>query len=182
MPRVLVVEDEDVLRGSLAHLLRHRGFEVRDARNGSEAVAIGREFAPDLLIADWMLQNHMHGLEVARTLFGTNPRLRTIVITGFPSQELRAEAEREPAVIGFLEKPFTFEDLEEVLLRAILAYEVLCVHCQTIVLATARIGDPDAATMAAHLSAKHPTLAELPAAPGLADLLHHFTVRRRDGM
>lgn len=180
MPRVLLVEDEEVLRTSLAGLLRHRGFDVRDARSTAEAVEVGRTFHPDVLIADWMLQNHLHGLDVARLLLDTNPALRTIVITGFPSQELRAEAEREPAVIGFLEKPFAFEDLEEVLLRATLAYEVLCGHCRGRVTTTSRIGDAAIADMTLHLRTDHPALVAEHATPALADLLRHFTVRRRD--
>jgi CheY-like chemotaxis protein len=179
MARVLVVEDEDVLRGSLAHLLRHRGWDVRDARSGNEALEVGQDFHPDVLIADWMLENHLHGLEVSRLLRGANPTLRTIVITGFPSHELREEAEREPAVVGFLEKPFSFEDLEEVLLRATLAYEVLCSHCRALVVTTPRIGDADAALMAEHLRGTHPHLVP-DDPPVLAHLLRQFTVRRRD--
>jgi CheY-like chemotaxis protein len=176
---VLVVEDEDVLRGSLTDLLRHRGWEVRDARSGGEALEVGQDFHPDVLIADWMLQNHLHGLEVSRLLRGANPALRTIVITGFLSRSLREEAEREPAVVAFLEKPFSFEDLEEILLRATLAYEILCVHCRELVVTTPRIGDADAALMSAHLRASHPEL--LPGTTSaLADLLRQFTVRRRD--
>jgi two-component system nitrogen regulation response regulator GlnG len=119
MARILLVEDEDLIRRSLAHLLRRSGHEVREAGSGYEALDTASTFHPDLLITDWMLKNHSHGLDVARRLAEDNPGLLTIVITGFPSQRLRAEAEGAPGVVAFLEKPFRFEELAAAVARAL---------------------------------------------------------------
>ena len=112
MPKILLVDDEAQYRDHLSRVLKNDGHDVRTAANGHEAIAEGTRFHPDILIADWMLQNHVHGLQVCEALRGISPELQTILITGFPSPDLREEAQRYQ-ISRFLEKPFELADLRE---------------------------------------------------------------------
>jgi two-component system nitrogen regulation response regulator NtrX len=115
--RLLVVEDEDLLRASLTTLLTRHGYEVRAVRNGTEALGSAAEFAPDVLITDWLLKEDPHGLDVARELRRNNPELQVVVMSGLFSRDIRAKAECEPGVVAFMEKPFRFSSLADVLAR-----------------------------------------------------------------
>lgn len=108
--RVLIVDDEPSYRDYLERFLIREGYEVRSAAGGQEALVVGKDFRPRVILADWMLKDHMHGLEVAETLREAEPELRILLMTGFPSAEIRKEAERAK-VFRFLEKPFGLEEV-----------------------------------------------------------------------
>jgi CheY-like chemotaxis protein len=110
--RILIVEDETTSREYMARNFEELGYEVRAAASGRDAIDLGSRFRPDVLVADWMLRNHYHGLDVCEALGQLNPELRTILITGFPSRDLAEDAERA-RVHRFLQKPFDLVDLEE---------------------------------------------------------------------
>ena len=108
--RVLIVDDESTYREYLERFLRRDGLEVRSAETSAEAIALAEEFAPDVLLADWMLRCEMHGIEVGEALREKFPDLRILLMTGFPTADLDTEATRV-GVAGILEKPFALEDL-----------------------------------------------------------------------
>jgi len=110
--RILVVDDEDAYRGYLERFLRRRGYEVRGAPDGETALALAAAFRPALLLADWMLRDALHGLELSRRLREHQPGLRVLLMTGFPAFELR-DALRRSRVDGFLEKPVGLPELAE---------------------------------------------------------------------
>ncbi len=112
MASVLIVEDENSLRETLARFLAHEGHEVLAAASGREAFDVGISAGPDILVTDWMLKNHIHGLHVSEALRAVNPDLRTILITGFSSQDLLSESDR-CGVLQLLEKPFNLGDLQD---------------------------------------------------------------------
>ncbi len=120
MATVLVVEDEDSLRDTLSRYLAREGHEVIAASSGDEALEAGFDAAPDLLIADWMLKSHIHGLHVSEVFRALNPRLHTILITGFPSRDLLEESDR-CGVSHLLEKPFELWELQDAVDRALAA-------------------------------------------------------------
>jgi CheY-like chemotaxis protein len=55
MPQILVVEDDDAIRGLVSDLLRDDGYEVRQAANGLEALEQVRQVRPDLIVLDLMM-------------------------------------------------------------------------------------------------------------------------------
>ena len=112
MATVLIVEDEDSLRETLSRYLVHEGHEVIAAASGYEALEAGFDAEPDVLIADWMLKNHIHGLHVSEVFRALHPGLNTILITGFPSRDLLEESDR-CGVSRLLEKPFDLKDLQD---------------------------------------------------------------------
>lgn len=106
MPKILIVDDEDVYRRQLEIALRADGHDVQTAGNGREAIDRGSRFRPDILLTDWMLKDDIHGLHVAHVLREMLPELRAILMTGFPSEHLRQEAGKTE-VHDFIEKPFS---------------------------------------------------------------------------
>ncbi len=118
--RILIVDDEPTYREYLERYLKRDGLEVRTAETGAEAIQISRDFQPDILLADWMLRCEMHGIEVGETLRSQWPELRILVMTGFPTADLEAEA-RRVGIDGFLEKPFSLEDLSTAIEAALSA-------------------------------------------------------------
>lgn len=116
--RILIVDDEPTYREYLQRYLVRDGRDVRTAETGSEAIEVSRDFAPDLLLADWMLRCEMHGIEVGETLRGQWPDLRILLMTGFPTADLEAEAARV-GIDGLLEKPFGLDDLANAIESAI---------------------------------------------------------------
>ncbi|MCB9726809.1 MAG: response regulator [Spirochaetaceae bacterium] len=117
-PRILIVDDEPTYREYLERFLSRDGLEVRTAETGAEAIALSRDFAPDLLLADWMLRCEMHGIEVGEALRNRWPGLRILLMTGFPTADLEAEAARV-GIDGFLEKPFALDDLSRAITAAL---------------------------------------------------------------
>ena len=116
--RILIVDDEPTYREYLERFLRRDGLDVRTAETGAEAIALADEFGPDVLLADWMLRCEMHGIEVGETLRAKRPDLRILLMTGFPTADLEAEAARV-GIDGFLEKPLALEDLSRAIDAAI---------------------------------------------------------------
>jgi DNA-binding response OmpR family regulator len=108
--RILVVDDEESYREYLARFLSRYGFDVRTAETGAEAIEVSREFAPDILVTDCVLHSDMQGIEVGERLRQQWPDLRILLMTGFPTERFETEAERL-GINGFLEKPFSLEDL-----------------------------------------------------------------------
>ena len=112
---ILIVDDEDNLRMTLAQILSARGYSVLEADNGSAAVELLRDNTPDLIFSDWKMPQ-MGGEELLQHLRG-EPRLVSIpviVITAFGSSHTAIEAVRLGAY-DFVTKPF---DLDEIVLAA----------------------------------------------------------------
>jgi len=115
--RVLVVEDEERYREVVCRYLAREGHEVAGTADAGQAVALGLAHPPEVLVADWMLRNSLHGLHVAEALRVADPGLRTVVVTGFPASDVTVDAEKI-GIAEILEKPFDVEALEGAIRRA----------------------------------------------------------------
>jgi len=119
MARLLVVDDEPRFRSYLGLILEAEGHEVRTAADDAGALEVLEDFAPDVLIADWMLRSRADGLALAALLRRRHPRLAVVLITGHPAEALgRHLAGREIAAV--LEKPFGSSAIREVVERVLL--------------------------------------------------------------
>ncbi|MEM6410672.1 MAG: ATP-binding protein [Pseudomonadota bacterium] len=111
--RILFVEDEESLRGIAAQLLRTRGYEVEEAADGEEALAImqAQPESFDLVISDVVMPGITGPalIKQAKDLLGD---ARVIFISGYAERDL-AEAIEEDREISFLPKPFTVSQLAE---------------------------------------------------------------------
>lgn len=115
--RVLVVDDDDGLRGSVCRMLRELGATVDGAAGLPEALASLRAAPPDLVLLDMLLGDGPDGLEVYRALLAERPGLPAVVMSGF-SCTGRVEMCRALGARDFLRKPFTLAALRSALERA----------------------------------------------------------------
>ena len=89
--RVLIVEDNAVARIATHRYLQFQGYSVAAAASAEEAVRMGRELHPDVVICDWKLNGQHDGVDVARLLC-SEQEVEIIFVTACPPTELRAHA------------------------------------------------------------------------------------------
>jgi AmiR/NasT family two-component response regulator len=107
--RILVAEDETIIRLDLVELLRRAGMDVvGEAHDGEEAIALARELQPDLAIMDVKMPK-LDGIEAARRIINERP-IPIVMLTAYGQEELVARA-AEAGVFGYLVKPFRESDL-----------------------------------------------------------------------
>ena len=80
-PRILIVDDDAILRSGIRYYLEDSGFEVVEAANGSEGVRVAQESTPDLVLCDLRMPG-MDGIKVLETLAKLREDLPFIVVTG----------------------------------------------------------------------------------------------------
>ena len=106
--RILIAEDETIIRLDLRELLERAGFEVcAEARDGEEAVSRALD-QPDLALLDVKMP-HLDGIEAARRILEERP-IPIVMVTAYGEEELVSRAV-EVGVFGYLVKPFRESDL-----------------------------------------------------------------------
>jgi two-component system cell cycle response regulator CpdR len=118
MPRILLAEDDDSLRGFLARALERAGYEVTACADGDEAAAVLHQ-QWDLLLTDIVMPG-MDGIEVARQAAAIHPGLRIMFITGFAAVALAA-GDAAPAGAKVLSKPIHLREIVSEVERMIAA-------------------------------------------------------------
>jgi response regulator NasT len=121
--RILIAEDETIIRLDLRALLENAGHEVvAEARDGEEAVTFAREHEPDLIVMDVKMP-HLDGIDAARKILEERP-VPIVMLTAYGQDELVARAV-EAGVFGYLVKPFREQDLVPALATAQARHEEL---------------------------------------------------------
>jgi AmiR/NasT family two-component response regulator len=121
--RILIAEDETIIRLDLRELLERAGFEVcAEARDGAEAVELARAEQPDLAVLDVKMPQ-LDGIEAARRILDERP-IPIVMLTAYGQQELVSRA-IEAGVFGYLVKPFRETDLLPAIQTARARYEEL---------------------------------------------------------
>jgi response regulator NasT len=107
--RVLVAEDEALIRLDLVELLTDEGYEVvGQAADGEEAVAMARELAPDIVVMDVKMPK-LDGISAAEIIVGE--RIAAVVmLTAFSQRDLISRAS-EAGALGYIVKPFDASDV-----------------------------------------------------------------------
>jgi response regulator NasT len=105
--RILVAEDEALIRLDLVEMLTEAGYEVvGQATNGVEAVALAKELKPDLAILDVKMPE-LDGISAAQEIIEISP---VLMLTAFSQKEL-VERARDAGVMAYVVKPFSINDL-----------------------------------------------------------------------
>lgn len=121
--RVLIAEDETLIRLDLRQLLEAAGFEVcAEARNGLEAIQLAQSEEPDIAILDVKMPE-LDGIEAARRILDQRS-IPIVMLTAYSQEELVSRAV-EAGVFGYLVKPFRGEDLIPALAAARARHEEL---------------------------------------------------------
>lgn len=107
MTRILIAEDETLIRMDLSEMLREAGYEVvGEATDGLEAIELAKQLKPDLAILDVKMPK-LDGISAASEIISICP---TLMLTAFSQREL-VERARDAGVMGYVVKPFTIADL-----------------------------------------------------------------------
>ncbi len=115
--RVLVVDDHQQARESMAFILRQAGHQVECRSSGSEALQQLEHESFDVVVTDLNMPG-MSGLELMRQLERRRHGAQVVMVTAFASVATAVEAMRAGA-FDYIEKPFTADQLEKLLSRAI---------------------------------------------------------------
>ena len=121
--RVLIAEDETIIRLDLRELLERAGLHVcAEARDGVEAVELARSERPDVAVLDVKMPR-LDGIEAARRILDERP-IPIVMLTAYGQEELVSRA-AEAGVFGYLVKPFREADLTPAITMARARHEEL---------------------------------------------------------
>jgi CheY-like chemotaxis protein len=114
--KVLIADDDRLVRTMLSDLLADLGHAVVEATNGAEAVALAGRESPDLLILDFLMPK-LSGLDALHMLREQGVRTPAVLLTAISDASVRA-MDGADAVEVLLEKPVTRRSLARALARA----------------------------------------------------------------
>jgi len=109
VPRILLAEDDDSMRGFLVRALEKAGYDVMAYANGEEAFERLKTDPFTLLLTD-IVMPRMDGIELARRASELDPELKIMFITGFAAVVLNSDV-AAPKDARVLSKPFHLKDL-----------------------------------------------------------------------
>ena len=107
--RILVADDDESIRKILAVILEDRGYAVDTAKNGKQAIELSKNNFYNLALIDIRLPD-IEGTRLLSSLRETVPRMRKVIITGFPSMQNAVEALNKGAD-AYVTKPFEVEKI-----------------------------------------------------------------------
>lgn len=121
--RILIAEDETIIRLDLRQLLEEHGFVVcGEARDGAEAVELARELQPDAVVLDVRLPV-VDGIEAARRIHAERP-VPIVMLTAYADRPL-VERALEAGAFSYLTKPFRASDVAPAIRAATLRHAEL---------------------------------------------------------
>lgn len=117
--RVLIVDDEEMIRNVAAEMLRHMGYEAVTCDDGREAVDIYREAMENrrpfkAVLMDLTIPGGMGGMEAVRHLLAIDPDVRALVSSGYSNCQTIGEY-RKHGFRGVITKPYTIRELHRAL-------------------------------------------------------------------
>jgi CheY-like chemotaxis protein len=109
MGRILIVEDDPMLRDMLARILRRAGYATLSAANGAEGLAYARQLQPDLVLMDLVLPL-LNGWEATRQLKASpcTAKIPVLVLSACLSEDDKARA-IAAGCDGWISKPFRIQ-------------------------------------------------------------------------
>jgi PAS domain S-box-containing protein len=117
--KILIMDDEDMIREITGELLQNLGYQVEFAENGSEAIDLYREAHDlgkpfDAVILDLTIPGGMGGKEAIKGLLEIDPKIKAIVSSGYSNDPIMAEF-REYGFNGVIIKPYRLTELSQTL-------------------------------------------------------------------
>ncbi|MCH8196953.1 MAG: response regulator [Proteobacteria bacterium] len=108
---VLVVEDDDDARATLAAMVTELGYRVLEAENGASALPILEQERPvNILLSDVIMPGGMSGVDLAKAARKRRPDLKVLLVSGYDRMVI-AQATRYDDSLKLLNKPFSLKDL-----------------------------------------------------------------------
>jgi DNA-binding NtrC family response regulator len=108
-PRILVIDDDENIRKVVSSILKDKGYVIDVAETGGEAIAKTERGHYDLLLIDIRLPD-MEGTELLTKIRDTTPKIRKIIVTGYPTLQ-NAIAAVNKGADAYIMKPFDVEKM-----------------------------------------------------------------------
>ncbi len=118
MFRILLVDDDEPVRSTLRRALTRMGYQVREASNGKEAMRMCAQEAPDLVMTD-IIMPEQEGLETIGAIRRLHPGVKVVAMSG-GGRIVATDYLKTAATLGadgVLAKPFTTEEMTEILVK-----------------------------------------------------------------
>ena len=109
MARILVVEDDPVIRQTVEYALRRAGFETESSDNGTRGLELARTQCPDLILLDLMLPG-LDGFSFAEQVRGSDTEVAIIMVTALDQQRDMVRG-LDAGADDYITKPFSMEEL-----------------------------------------------------------------------
>lgn len=116
-PRILVVDDEEVARKNLAHILSKENYTVSTAANGMEALKKLAQSEFDVILTDFKMEK-IDGMEILERTKTRFPETEVIMITGYATIDTAVEAMKKGA-FHYIAKPFKLDEVREIVAQAL---------------------------------------------------------------
>src|SRR6202789_3947380 len=113
---ILLVDDDEVLRSTLAVILRQHGYEVTTAASVSEALKLITARSYDVLLSDLHMPGRGDGLTVVSAMRHSNPQAITILLSAFPEMDAAAQAillQTDQILVKSMNVPALIEAIEQ---------------------------------------------------------------------
>ena len=115
--RILVVDDEKLIRWSVSERLQRDGYQVLSAESGEQALEMIAATPPDVMLLDVKLPG-IDGVQTLRLALGLHPELAVLMMSAHSTVDVAVEAMKHGA-IDFLVKPFPLTALDAAVARAL---------------------------------------------------------------
>ena len=115
--KILIVDDELLIRDFLAETLRRKNFDVTTAENGNKAIALLKDNVFDLVITD-MTMPQMTGVRLSEKLMRIRPDVPIIICTGY-NAHIDEEGAKKMGVAAFVVKPIIKHEFAKTIRKAI---------------------------------------------------------------
>ena len=113
---LLILDDDDPLRGRLTRAMEKKGFSVKEAKSVAEGLQIAKNSAPSFALIDLRLEDG-NGLDVVKELSHKKKDCRIVMLTGYGNLPTAVAAVKAGA-IDYMAKPVDADDVEAALLAA----------------------------------------------------------------
>jgi DNA-binding NtrC family response regulator len=115
---ILVVEDEDIARRNLEHILKKEGYEVIATNSGTKALDLLRHRAFDLVLTDLKMEK-VDGMQVLEKSRKLHPYTEVIMITGYATVDSAVAAMKEGAY-HYIAKPYKIDEIRQIVAQALM--------------------------------------------------------------
>ncbi|MDA8431382.1 MAG: endopeptidase La [Nitrospiraceae bacterium] len=116
-PQILVVDDEEVARRNLEHILSKENYSVATAANGAEARELIRSSVFDVILTDFKMEK-IDGMEILEKTKTASPQTEVIMITGYATVDTAVEAMKKGA-FHYIAKPFKLDEVRAMVKEAL---------------------------------------------------------------
>jgi PAS domain S-box-containing protein len=114
---ILLVEDEDTARSAMSEFLENLGYEVLQAANGHDALAIYAERWTEIrIVISDLIMPHLNGVEMAQEIWKDHPNLPVIFVSAYGDEDVRTKL---PVDSLFFQKPFRLEQVAKAMRDAL---------------------------------------------------------------